>query len=391
MAPGQVTGQAGQAADIFAWAVTLTYAASGQMPFGTGSVDAVLYRVLHIEPDTSAVPDLLRPMVDAALAKDPHRRPRADGLLTRLTSRTPADRDKEFSTQAVLARTWQATEATPVAPPTSGSLLLEPAPPGTGRPRRGTLGRRTAAVGGPVIAVLAAVVVLALLTGHFPGFGHLAANEQNMMGGGRTSGHLDQPGRADLDPGGHPRHHPARRPAPGAAAHGADTVISGGVPSGGTSVTADWLSTDGGSTWTAVTIPADHGAGGSLSGLGSDGSGLIAVRVGQAATDGPDGVAYFSPNGQDWQYAGTIDAAGGWQPNVVKGGPGGFVVTGQTSAGQIVAYTSNGTGGIGTWQPTGWLGQASTESVASATVATGGTVIAVSTSSGARSVSSRCS
>ena len=78
MAPEQVTGRAGQAADIFAWAVTLTYAASGEMPFGTGSSDAILYRILHIEPDTSAVPDLLRPMVEAALAKDPHRRPRAD-------------------------------------------------------------------------------------------------------------------------------------------------------------------------------------------------------------------------------------------------------------------------------------------------------------------------
>ena len=61
MAPEQITGRAGQAADIFAWAVTLTYAASGQMPFGTGSSEAVLYRILHLEPDTSAVPDLLRP------------------------------------------------------------------------------------------------------------------------------------------------------------------------------------------------------------------------------------------------------------------------------------------------------------------------------------------
>ena len=58
-----------------------------------------------------------------------------------------------------------------------------------------------------------------------------------------------------------------------------------------------------------MTIPADHGAGTSLSGLGFDGSGLVAVRPGQAATGSTDGVAYFSPNGQDWQYAGTIDAA----------------------------------------------------------------------------------
>src|ERR1700728_700582 len=36
MAPEQVTGQAGPAADIFAWAVTVAYAASGQTPVGPG-------------------------------------------------------------------------------------------------------------------------------------------------------------------------------------------------------------------------------------------------------------------------------------------------------------------------------------------------------------------
>jgi hypothetical protein len=77
-----------------------------------------------------------------------------------------------------------------------------------------------------------------------------------------------------------------------AAAHGPDTVISGGVVGDG-NVSAAWLSTDGGSTWTAVTIPADHGAGASVSGLGFDGSGLVPVRPGQGANGDADGVAYF--------------------------------------------------------------------------------------------------
>jgi hypothetical protein len=159
---------------------------------------------------------------------------------------------------------------------------------------------------------------------------------------------------------------------------GSDTVVSGGVT--GTAASAAWLSTDGGSTWTTVPIPADHGAGTSISGLGSDGSGLIAVRPGQAPSGGPDGVTYFSPNGQNWQYAGTIGAGGGWKPNVVKGSDNGFVVTGTTTAGQNVAYTSSGTGT--TWQPTGSLGEAAAESVESATVGTEGTVIAVGSTSG---------
>ena len=65
---------------------------------------------------------------------------------------------------------------------------------------------------------------------------------------------------------------------------------------------------------------------------------------------------------------------------MVKGSPDGFVVTGTTSAGQIVAYTSTGTGG--TWQPTGSLGDAAAKSVPSATVGAGGAVIAVGSMSG---------
>ena len=94
----------------------------------------------------------------------------------------------------------------------------------------------------------------------------------------------------------------------------------------------------------------------------------------------PMGWPIFSPNGHDWQYAGTVDAAGGWSPNVVKGSTNSFVVTGTTTAGQIVAYTSTGTGG--TWLPTGSLGDASAESVASATVGAEGAVIAVGATSG---------
>lgn len=162
-------------------------------------------------------------------------------------------------------------------------------------------------------------------------------------------------------------------------AHGPDTVISGGVVGGGNE-SATWLSTDGGLTWTTVTVPADHGASDSITGLGFDGSGLVAVRAGLGADGGPDAVAYFSPNGQAWQYAGTIDAAGGWSPSVVKGGMTGFVVTGTTNGGQIVAYTSTGTGG--TWLPTGSLGDTRAESVKSATVGAGDTVIAVGATSG---------
>jgi serine/threonine protein kinase len=47
MAPEQIMGRAGTAADIFSWAVTIAYAASGRSPFGTGTPEVILYRILH--------------------------------------------------------------------------------------------------------------------------------------------------------------------------------------------------------------------------------------------------------------------------------------------------------------------------------------------------------
>jgi hypothetical protein len=59
----------------------------------------------------------------------------------------------------------------------------------------------------------------------------------------------------------------------------------------------------------------------------------------------------------------------------VKGSNYGFVVTGTNASGQLVAFTSTGTGT--TWQPTGTLGSASAESVVGATVGAASTIIAV--------------
>jgi hypothetical protein len=152
-----------------------------------------------------------------------------------------------------------------------------------------------------------------------------------------------------------------------ATSRGNDTLISDG--------SGVWLSTDGGTSWTQVTVPVNHGASDVINGLSYDGSGLIAVRPGTGASGAPDGVAYFSPNGQVWHFAGPIDPGGGWTPEAVKGSDYGFVVVGKT-ADQYVAYASTGTGT--TWRPTKSLGSTSdTSKINSATVASDGAVIAV--------------
>ena len=123
-------------------------------------------------------------------------------------------------------------------------------------------------------------------------------------------------------------------------------------------------------------MPVGHAASDGIQGLSFDGSGLIAVRPGTGANGQPDGVAYFSPNGQAWRFAGLIDPAGGWKPRLVKGSDFGFVVVGKaTASGQTVAYASTGAGA--TWRPTKLLGSALDTSINSATVGSGGTVIAV--------------
>jgi hypothetical protein len=160
-----------------------------------------------------------------------------------------------------------------------------------------------------------------------------------------------------------------------ATAQGNATVISGTVARGGRPYDAAWLSTNDGAAWTRVTIPSDHGAGTAITGLGFDGSGLIAIRPGRTASGAADGIAYFSPNGQAWQYSATIDPVGGWSPGLVKGSDYGFVVTGTSASGQLVGYTSTGAGT--TWLPTGLLGSAAAESVVGATVAPAGTIVAV--------------
>ncbi|MFI5083829.1 MAG: hypothetical protein ACHQCE_22380, partial [Streptosporangiales bacterium] len=108
MAPEQISGHPGPAADIFAWGVTVAYAASGRSPFGAGNTHSILYRIMYGDPDIAAVPDPLRLPVEAALAKDPQTRPTAQQLLDRLTSASePAARSTDAPTQVISSQTWQ--------------------------------------------------------------------------------------------------------------------------------------------------------------------------------------------------------------------------------------------------------------------------------------------
>jgi outer membrane protein assembly factor BamB len=82
MAPEQAMGSpTGPASDIFALGSTLAFAAGGAAPFGDGDAHSVLFRVVHMPPAIDAVPERLRPVVAACLAKDPAARPTLPQLL----------------------------------------------------------------------------------------------------------------------------------------------------------------------------------------------------------------------------------------------------------------------------------------------------------------------
>jgi serine/threonine protein kinase len=83
MSPEQMTGgRAGPATDVFSLGGVLTFAATGQAPFGYG--EGVPYRVVHGAPELADVPHPLRDLVGRCLAKRPGDRPSLATLLEAL-------------------------------------------------------------------------------------------------------------------------------------------------------------------------------------------------------------------------------------------------------------------------------------------------------------------
>ncbi|MFD0478427.1 serine/threonine-protein kinase [Nonomuraea thailandensis] len=78
MAPEVIAGEPAQpASDVFSWAVTVGFAATGRPSFGRDTVPAVMYRILNASPDLDGVPEALRALLARCLAKAPQERPTA--------------------------------------------------------------------------------------------------------------------------------------------------------------------------------------------------------------------------------------------------------------------------------------------------------------------------
>lgn len=98
MAPEVFRGErAGPEVDVWAWGVVVLFAALGHAPFTGAELAAVMRLVLHHDPDLDALPEPLRPVVAAALAKQPAQRPSAQQVLTALLEAQQPDGQPEVA------------------------------------------------------------------------------------------------------------------------------------------------------------------------------------------------------------------------------------------------------------------------------------------------------
>ncbi|MFB4315054.1 serine/threonine-protein kinase [Actinomadura sp. 21ATH] len=85
MAPELFRGErATPAVDVWAWAVTVLFAATGRAPFGGGELPVLMHQITNTRPDTAVLGEPLRGLVDAALSQDPAERPAPEEILVGL-------------------------------------------------------------------------------------------------------------------------------------------------------------------------------------------------------------------------------------------------------------------------------------------------------------------
>src|SRR6516165_410165 len=87
MSPEQLSGErVTAAADMWAWAVSMTFAGTGKLPFTGESLTAMAFAILNGEPSVGRLPEPLGCLVRRCLSKDPALRPSARDALSELVA-----------------------------------------------------------------------------------------------------------------------------------------------------------------------------------------------------------------------------------------------------------------------------------------------------------------
>ncbi|WP_254715035.1 serine/threonine-protein kinase [Actinomadura sp. NAK00032] len=125
MSPEHFTGgEVGPASDMFAWGTTMGFAFTGRPAFGNDEMASVMHRILTGEPDLGDLPEPMRGLVLACLAKDPAQRPTARQAQERLVG--------------AASGTFAAEPPVPPPPAFPGLPADAAAEPGAGAPRSST-------------------------------------------------------------------------------------------------------------------------------------------------------------------------------------------------------------------------------------------------------------
>ncbi|WP_045560201.1 bifunctional serine/threonine-protein kinase/ABC transporter substrate-binding protein [Streptomyces sp. FxanaA7] len=104
LSPEQAEGRGGRTigppSDVFSLGCVLAFAATGRPPFGTGALDALLYRAVHDPADLDGVPAPLGALLSRCLEKDPAARPEVAELIRELL---PAEAEAEAEADTAAA------------------------------------------------------------------------------------------------------------------------------------------------------------------------------------------------------------------------------------------------------------------------------------------------
>jgi ABC-type branched-subunit amino acid transport system substrate-binding protein len=137
--PEQASGNtAGPAGDVFSLGCLLAYAATGRPPFGSGAVDALLYRTVHDAPDLDGIEEPgLRALLERCLDKDPAARPEAAELDGLITEDAPAGERADWLPEDVVLIIADRSAAVLALPGIDATVAEEPGPqePASGRRR----------------------------------------------------------------------------------------------------------------------------------------------------------------------------------------------------------------------------------------------------------------
>ncbi|MFI6533829.1 serine/threonine-protein kinase [Nonomuraea sp. NPDC050547] len=130
------------ASDVFAWAATMVYAASGHRAFPGSTPGAILNAIMTREPDLTGVPRHLRPLLAACLSKDPASRPAVADLLTALTHERPLTTPRVAVGRRRMMRVLAAGVLVAAVPAVYGLFSTTPGVPFGGLVRQPVTGRQ---------------------------------------------------------------------------------------------------------------------------------------------------------------------------------------------------------------------------------------------------------